>query len=124
MSITENDLLAMGSTLAAANSECEWRASISRSYYAAYHKASDWHEKLASQGIAQPGRGVHATLIECLKNPTVTGQKMMRSKSLGYVLGHMKASRHKADYQLAAQVDQAEADTVAADAATLLQKAV
>ena len=124
MSIADMDLLAFGESLARGNSEIEWRTSVGRSYYAAYHRASDWHSKLPSQGMAQAGQGVHATLIACLTNPTVNGALKMRSMSVGYMLCHMKAARRKADYELGAHVDQAEAATTAASAQTMMDKAV
>lgn len=124
MSITEANLLALGQALATGGGEVEWRASASRSYYAAYHRANDWHEKLSSHGLSRPNQGVHATLIDCLTRPTVTAPIKTKSMSIGYVLQSMKAIRQKADYDLGVSVDVAEANTMLANAQNILTRAI
>jgi uncharacterized protein (UPF0332 family) len=122
MSIDAAALCAYGSALSELHTEVEWRNAVGRSYYAAYLTADAWHEALSTHGMAEAGQGVHATLISCLINPTVSGAKMIRSKSVGYMLQAMKTSRKKADYDLHLDVDQAEASTVAAQAVLVLAK--
>jgi hypothetical protein len=124
MSIVDTELQAYGVQLSTSATEVELRASIGRSYYAAYHRSNDWHNALPSQGIAEPGMGLHATLISCLTRPTVVGQKKLQSMSIGYVLRVMKAARTRSDYDLKDTIDSGLAQTVAEQARQLLIKAV
>lgn len=124
MAVTCEDLLSCAQTLSQTAEEATLRASVSRAYYSAYHRADRWHEGLPAQGSAAGGQGMHATLIECLVSPSVTGPVAQRSRSIGYMLRHMKASRTKADYRLDEVVDGGEAATAVAAAAQVLSKAV
>lgn len=122
MSIEVSDLCEYGAQLSLLQSEIEWRNAVGRCYYAAYLRAEAWHDGFPSHGQADAGRGVHATLISCLKKPTVGGQRKISSMSVGYMLEAMKALRTKADYKLHTSLDQAEAKTVAANAKMVLAK--
>ena len=124
MSVSDVQLFAYGQQLAQAKTEVELRTSVCRSYYAAYHRAKSWHEALPSHGFAKSGAGVHATLIQCLTNPSVVGPAMLKSKSIGYMLQSMKIARQQADYDLASTVDCAQAETVSESARILIEKAV
>ena len=126
MSVTCEDLLAYAVALQVGPGEPEFRASVSRAYYAAYHRADAWHDALPSPGSATNGanQGVHALLIDRLRNPTVNGKPATSSRSIAYMLQHMKASRTVADYKLDQHLDQAVAATVVASAANLIAKAV
>jgi hypothetical protein len=122
MSVVDSDLRDYGACLSESDGELIWRNAVGRSYYAAYHRADTWHEALPSHGVAKPGQGAHATLIDCLQHPTVTGPTSMRSRAVGYVLAHMKAFRTKADYELHLDVDQAEARTAVEYASKVFAK--
>lgn len=77
----------------------------------------------ACAGSANGGTGVHRTLIDRLRNPTVTGADRMLSKKLGYVLDAMKVFRHKADYNLADTVTGLDAQNTVAFAEKVLAEA-
>jgi hypothetical protein len=79
---------------------------------------------LATQGRAQNGSGVHKRHIDALINPTVSGADATKSKSIGYMLNNLKASRTKADYRLTDTVDLNEAKTAVANARIVTTKAV
>lgn len=122
MSVQEAHLIQYGEQLSDGSCEIEWRTSVGRSYYGAFHLASKWHDSLGSPGVATPGKGMHASLIECLKKPSVGGGQKTRSMSIGYLLETIKPFRTVADYHLAADVDRATAINVAAFARKIESK--
>lgn len=123
MSSSSIDLLDYAAALQDSDEEVELRSCVSRAYYAAYHQANDWHSALGSPGSASGGTGVHRTLIDRLRNPTVTGSDRMLSKKLGYVLDAMKVLRQKADYNLADTVTGLDAQNTVAYAEKVLAEA-
>lgn len=122
MSITCEELWAYGNTLASGTTEVEWRNAIGRCYYAAYHGADRWHSELPSSGVAPSGVGVHAALIGRLVAPTVTDERKLRSKAVGYMLRVMKKAREVADYDLSGAASRSDAAQIAADSRVLLDK--
>lgn len=121
MTVSAEDFLQCGATLVSGEKEIDWRTSICRTYYAAYHSSLEWHSKLPSPGSAGNGNfGSHAELVERLTHPTVSGSQKNRSKSIGYLLNWMKQRRHRADYRLAESIDQDEAGQGEADARKLI----
>ncbi|MDH0866649.1 hypothetical protein [Mitsuaria sp. GD03876] len=97
------ELLDLAEGLLAKESECAWRAAISRSYYAAYHRAVRWEEEQHIDGasLGQPG-GLHQQLINRLRNPSTLLPIDLRRKAmlLGTKLQIQKERRAQADYRL------------------------
>lgn len=102
MSIQINDLLNVSRRLHdQAVGEVDHRASISRSYYAAYHDCETWHNALPVPGALTQAGGVHAQLVDRLANPMVSqSDEKIRSRRRGYMLANMKTMRTAADYEL------------------------
>lgn len=130
MSVTPRDLLAWANGTAA-NQEVEDRATISRAYYAAYHRCREWYDqRLAGRG--KPGHspphrtGSHEELIHRLANPhlTCTTTEHATSTSLAGSLTALKALRHLADYKIYRSVGSALAAQACADAAQIFLDAV
>lgn len=113
------------------SSEAGVRASISRAYYAAYHRCLDWETGLPAKGNpAGPNGqvvGNHQRLINRLRNPDATQcspAQQVLSKQLGMMLDNLKAQRFRADYQLQTNLASSDASVACSDAKTLLVKAV
>lgn len=130
MSVTAGDLLAWANGTAA-NQEVEDRATISRAYYAAYHRCKEWYgARLAGRG--KPGKspphrtGSHEELIYKLAHPhpACTSAERATSVSLAGDLDALKALRHLADYRIGSNVGSALAAQACADAAQIFQDAV
>ena len=117
MSVTPHEILQFASELqGTATHELQFRNTIGRAYYSAYHLAEEFHNKLPSQGkdpVASLGR--HAELIYRLSNPTIpkTDPRHDASKRLGIKLQGFHRLRITADYQLGATVtDRQSRDSV------------
>ncbi len=122
MTIQINDLLDVSERLnLQAVNEADHRASISRSYYAAYHDCENWHAALPVPGALPPSGGVHAQLIGRLTSPMVpqSAQKI-RSKKRGYLLANMKTLRTAADYDLRQTLTSGDAAQSLANARAML----
>lgn len=104
MSISPSDLLSQAEGLfAAAQSEAEFRNSIGRAYYAAYHAGLIFHDSLPSKGRDPPRKtGVHADLAFRLASPTIprTDPRFARSQNIARHLEWLHDKRVKADYRL------------------------
>lgn len=124
MTISQDDLLSFAEALASETMEVQHRSAVSRAYYAAYHQSVAWATALPSAGISSPGSGVHKAHIDALTHPTVVGAQAMQSRSIGYMLGALKAERTRADYHLSETVDRHEATNAVERARLILSKAV
>jgi uncharacterized protein (UPF0332 family) len=99
-----------------ASTELEYRAVVERAYYAAYHAAASFEEKLPARSAAATGRGTtgsHDALIQRLERPSPTldyGLSVI-SKEVGATLRMLKPHREHAAYDLEdpIRVDHAEA---------------
>ena len=124
MSIACSDLLALAQKLAEQNDETSLRSSVSRAYYAAYHRSNDWHSSLQAPGsnIGHVG-GVHQELINRLRNPApeVKGEERRISKVKAAALEVLRDQRHKADYKLDGKCERADALQACANAKNLLE---
>lgn len=78
------------------------RTSISRAYYAAYHRCIDWEKELPVQGSENGRKGVHAQLIARLQHPGKGCSRMQsqRSKAIGKLLLEQRERRVTADYRV------------------------
>lgn len=126
MTIAYQDILQTAHTiLATGSTEADFRASIGRSYYAAYHCCVKFHSTLATPGIAAPSGsgGEHENLIHRLIKPTDVSKKQV-SLQVGYILRGMKFARHDADYKLAKTFSRQQAEQWHAEAIRLSVTAV
>ena len=122
MTIQVSDFLNVSERLMLqAVNEADHRASISRSYYAAFHDCQIWHTALPVPGALPLSGGVHAQLIGRLANPMVPqSDQKIRSKKRGYLLGTMKTLRTAADYELHQTLTATDAAQSLANARTIM----
>lgn len=125
MSVIKEDLLQLANDLVLADTEVQWRAAVSRAYYAAYHGSLVWHVGMPTPGSVggQPG-GVHQQLLNQLHNgaPEWPAPEKSLGRILSAQLGALKARRTIADYDLKVPFDQALAQSDCATAANLISK--
>lgn len=105
MAVTHQDLFQHAKNLLEGESECAWRNSAGRAYYAAFHRG-----QVAAKDCIDPNEnmqiGSHSRLSEKYRNyPT------MQAKSIAYILQGMKKTRNIADYQLTASFGKDEAQS-------------
>lgn len=112
MSVEDYELLELAKQIESeAKGEAAYRNSVSRSYYAIYHKASNFHDALPSKGEEGKRGGVHARFISRLNNPTVICEiTIKKSKMAGYVCQDMRTRRVDADYKLDKNIKKGEAE--------------
>ncbi len=87
------DFIQVAKDLTKGLSEAHWRSSISRSYYAAFHRSRQFVVRKGTQ--VPPTGNAHMIVRDCLiasKDPEVS--------ALGSILGDLHAKRRKADYDL------------------------
>ena len=103
------DWLTLARELGHRADEVAQRTSISRAYYAAYHRCLDWEKQLPARGADAGCTGVHAALIARLRHPDrrCTSTQSSRSKLLGKLLWRQRERRRLADYRLEADVSAA-----------------
>ncbi|WP_157838805.1 hypothetical protein [Achromobacter sp. DH1f] len=102
MSCSPRQLLAAATSIGIkGNTEALHRATASRAYYAAYHAAKAYHDRLASPGsVAYAKGGMHEVLHTQLRYPTVADAKAKaESRALGNLLMAVYALRVNADYK-------------------------
>ncbi len=115
--ISADDLLAEAADLmvTADGREVRCRTVVSRSYYAAFHRASAWACANGYVFDESHGTGMHAHLIRWLwRRPEP------RFREISRLLRVMKDRRTTADYRLSATVTMADAVQTARDAKRLL----
>mgnify|MGYP006277928831 FL=1 len=126
MSIRPADLLLCAQRAMSINDagEAEFRACISRAYYAAFHDSKKWHENLlapGSMGTTNHPMGVHETLVVQLQNPTTIPDELKRrSKRRAYCLRALRDRRVEADYKLDLNVDVHMASQAVSDSDAIL----
>lgn len=107
MTTSPSELLtAAQSVCAISKDEAMFRASISRLYYASYHRCFAYHAALPSLGSVGNANGLHEQLIAQLSNPAVklpTADRL-KSQAIGKMLRLMCANRVKSDYRCAETV--------------------
>lgn len=123
MSIRPEDLISLATSLTAGTTEVEHRASVSRSYYAAYQFALAWEARLPCRGSESGAHGVHLQLINRLRypGPLCSKQQQAASKKLSFQLDRLKNHRVFADYRADGALRQVTASQVLADAASVLK---
>jgi uncharacterized protein (UPF0332 family) len=100
MPVTPADILALGTTLQKCATECEWRASVSRAYYAALHEAI----------VTTRGANASKYLLDTSAWQAGYSTKIVQSftfarahltvKSAGYMLDQLRKDRVAADYYI------------------------
>lgn len=130
MSVRVTDLISWA-LATSRNSETGVRASISRAYYAAYHRCLEWEGNLPALGnpASSSGRpaGKHQELINRLRQPHTSQcspAQQILSIQLGDMLHQLRAQRYRADYVLTANLRTSDAAVACSDARHLLVKAV
>lgn len=103
MATSTKDLLAQALGARGHSAEARRRATISRAYYAAYHRCREWARSLprSSEAVAK-AHGVHEQLIDRLANPPPSCSRERRriARQLAGQLSALKARRVAADYKL------------------------
>lgn len=103
MPINNIDLLEWSRKNISEDCEVTLRAAGSRAYYFAFHECKKWHDALPAPGSDTGiAGGVHQRLINRLSHPApeIKDEIKKKSRIIAYILGGMKALRHKADYDL------------------------
>ncbi|WP_423595432.1 hypothetical protein [Roseateles sp. MS654] len=109
MPIESHHLLTLAEELGARPDEASRRSSISRAYYAAYHRCLAWEESLPHHGDDGGLHGLHARLIGRLLHPAAScsTRQAKRSMALAKLLNQQRGRRVAADYKLDEHVSQA-----------------
>jgi uncharacterized protein (UPF0332 family) len=92
MSVTYQEFAAFAEQLAKQPTEIEWRNSVSRTYYAAYHQALSVSDRCPE--IAKESAGVHQALINRFNR-----QGTRDARNIAQGLWLMKKLRNIADYE-------------------------
>jgi uncharacterized protein (UPF0332 family) len=112
--MTGRDFLPLAVHLAAGTTEAEWRTSVSRAYYAAFHETRRLFESL---GFSVPhGDRAHAYLWLRLSN---CGDQQVQQA--GAYLNDLRRLRNQADYDLHRPLIQAKASPQARVADRIIQ---
>lgn len=124
MPVTPEQLFEYANSLSN-DSELVCRASVNRSYYAAYHAAKIFHDNLPSGGYPpKNSTGMHETLYHKLKHPTVDDPELKtKSRQIGYMGIELKTIRKNADYDLNTAISKDEAIYALEQAKALIQRA-
>lgn len=111
--ITPADLLRIANHLLKRNTEADWRSSISRSYYAAFHAACNF---LRDLGFAVPqDDSAHHYAYSRLFNCGTKQVAVLADK-----LADLRRQRNQADYECSATVRQGEATDALRNAQDIL----
>jgi uncharacterized protein (UPF0332 family) len=113
--MTGRDFLAVANALAAGPTEAEWRSAISRAYYAAFHTAREFMNRLRFRVPA--GEQAHAYRWLRLSN---TGDSA--ADSIGRLLRDLRGRRNNADYDLGRPRSLANAADAVMDARDLISR--
>lgn len=109
MAIEAHDLLRLANTYGAqASDEASRRSTISRAYYASYHRCRRWEKTLPERGRARTPGGVHDRLIQRLRYPNAQCDEEQKERSIA-VSKLLEASfdrRISADYELWKCIDE------------------
>ena len=106
MPIDSSDLIQLANELAPGGSEVRHRASISRAYYASFHRCQEWELKLPLAGDDNHVHGSHERLIARLRHPHQACDARIAdfSRGLGARLETQKGHRAFADYKVDRQL--------------------
>lgn len=105
--------------------EADNRSCISRAYYAGYHKATSFHDGLASSGKVKPDCGVHENLLHMLQKPTIptTDADYARSIEIATYFKKILFNRRLADYQNDQPVSEKNVDMVFSETTLIFEEA-
>jgi uncharacterized protein (UPF0332 family) len=122
MTIQSADLLKCANNLKELSTatEADFRCSVSRAYYSAYHDSKKWSLLLPAPGIPPSGAsGTHHEFCHRLQNPVVATKlagKSTASIRRGVLLKLLHKERVRADYDLDETVDKLDATNATAQA--------
>ncbi|TVO79049.1 HEPN domain-containing protein [Sedimenticola selenatireducens] len=125
MSTTSTDFLSFAQDQLTNDLEISQRNAASRAYYAAFHAA-----KAVSNNLPQyqdVNGGCHTHLIDTLENhmvKSISRDRDMAIKSLGYILRQCRTLRTKADYHISLEFTKKEAELAIAQAKKIIEKAI
>jgi uncharacterized protein (UPF0332 family) len=122
---TPRELLAAAIALSGhGHLEADWRASISRAYYAAFHALTLWHATLPMPGSVGSARNEHEQLVQRLCHPDKACSKAQAdlSRWCSGVLYSLRALRVIADYKLETPVTLGQARFACESAKDLLDR--
>jgi uncharacterized protein (UPF0332 family) len=112
--IQANDLLSLAGQLSLAATEAEWRAAVSRAYYAGFHAARDLFRDLGFT-VSQADQA-HPYLSRRLQNCGVPSVQVA-----GVRLHRLRGDRNRADYELQTDVSDVDAKFNVIEARKCLQ---
>lgn len=126
MAVTVEQLLQLGRTLASSDDEASLRSAVSRSYYAAYHRALSWESQRVPGSNSGPSGGEHQKLINRLRNPDPGLDEEVRrhSKMTAAKLETLRVRRVTADYAIHCSFTPTEAATQLAQVEAFLLQTV
>jgi len=101
MAVAPEALLDAAAEIGVGGREVDWRNAASRGYYAAHHRCIPL---VYGDASAQPG---HGELIGRLTDAEASAPR----KQVGYLLMQCKQLRERADYRIADDFEQADAET-------------
>jgi uncharacterized protein (UPF0332 family) len=122
---TPRELLAAAVALSGPGKlEAEWRASVSRAYYACFHALTAWHAALPMPGSVGSARGEHEQLIQrlCKPDKACSIEQATTSRWCAGQLDALRALRVDADYKLEKKFTAEQAQFACANAAALLNR--
>ena len=121
--IEPRQLLSLSDDLSRGRGEPYARAAISRAYYAAYHSAKPYSD--FSPVPWSGNEGAHGNVVKKLAHWPVRRkhkEAIMALRTLGAILGDLKAKRHDADYMLTRDIRHEDAELAVRQARDILAR--
>lgn len=100
MSVTAEDFKNFADALVNSEHEIDLRNYISRSYYHAFHVIRPFSETLPVPPTLPVKIGSHEFVIKVLSGQPSTNPKVLKLRSLSYLLAKVRANRNIADYDI------------------------
>jgi len=125
MTAKPDDLKVLAEQQSRLRGEAWQRSTISRAYYASYHRCLAWESTLSKRAPVRRWKGSeHQQLLNRLSapNPACTEDEKRRSKELHRLLSLQRDRRVKADYELHLDVSRKEMKRQLADARDLFRE--
>lgn len=122
MTCSPDTLLNAAAQIAAiAKDEGMYRASVSRAYYASYHRCRGYYLKLGQLGTVGKASGVHEQLVAQLAAPSrkLTANARARSVAIGKYLRAIYDARVRADYHMDTSLTQQDMESALQTARTI-----